>query len=78
MLSGKIRLQHKILGFANGTTVNTKMTKSMHPMSDSFFHVHISLAFVTTKMLPQTTKHRSNLVPKTHTPSLTASLQQFV
>jgi len=53
MLSGKICLQHKILGFANGTNVNTKNDKSLEPMSDSFFHAHISLASVTTKTLPQ-------------------------
>ena len=56
MLSGKICLQYKILGFANGTTVNTKNDESMEPMSDSFFHVHISLAFVITNMLPQMTE----------------------
>jgi hypothetical protein len=56
MLSGKICLQHKILGFAIGTNVNTENDKSMEPMSDSFFHVHISLAFVTTRMLPEMTK----------------------
>jgi len=52
----KICLQHKILVFAKGTTVNTKNDKSMEPKSDSFFHIHISLAFVTTKMLPQITE----------------------
>jgi len=50
------------------------MTKRMQPISDSFLNVHISLAFVTTKMLPQMTDDRSNLVPKPHTPSPTASL----
>jgi hypothetical protein len=56
MLSEKVHLQHRILGFANGTTANTNNDKSVEPLADSFFHIHISLTFVTNKLLSQIQK----------------------